>query len=522
VAVVTMSKREFDQLETLLGVQSGRLRVADACALLGRSRRQVFHLLRGVREAGASSLVSKRRGRPSNRRLPDAVRQLAMSLVRERYADFGPTLAAEKLAELHGCTVSRETLRGWMVADGLWLDRRARLPSPHQPRRRRECLGELVQIDGSEHAWFEGRGPGCTLLAFVDDATSRLMLLRFVPSESAFSYFGAVRAYLGAHGKHARKLAREPVAFYSDKHGVFQVNRPGTKGDEVTQFGRALCELNVERRRSPDIDIICANSPQAKGRVERAFGTLQDQLVKELRLAGITGVEAGNAWLPGFVAGYNARFGRQPSNAKDLHRPVLATDDLDEVLAWREERTVTANLVLHYDRMMLLLEPTAVARGLARNAAGRQRTVNNLEAPGGSVRHRPQCHLYFARAMTSLPCADMCNQSVTYLKYNGLIALLYLRRPPRQVRHDGGRRRCPAGTAWRTEHEFRLENVRGGPRLRDRVAGPSPADHRRRRHLPKPALPEVERGGEGADRHHVELPVRWFRRRPGADTQPHG
>jgi len=367
VAVVTMSKREFDQLEVLLGVQSGRLRVADACALLGRSRRQVFRLLRGLRGAGASSLVSKRRGKPSNRRLPDAVRQLAMSLVRERYSDFGPTLAAEKLAERHGCRVSRETLRGWMVADGLWLDRRARLPSPHQPRRRRECVGELVQIDGSEHAWFEGRGPGCTLLAFVDDATSRLMLLRFVASESAFSYFVATRAYLGAHGK--------PVAFYSDKHGVFRVNRPGPKGDDVTQFGRALCELNI--------DIICANSPQAKGRIERAFGTLQDRLVKELRLAGVTGVEAGNAWLPGFVADYNRRFGREPLVAKDLHRPVSVDDDLDEVLAWREERTVTANLVVHYDRMMLLLDATPVARGLAR------KTVEVVNYPDGrfAVRH---------------------------------------------------------------------------------------------------------------------------------------
>ncbi len=372
--MVTMSKREFDQLEVLLRVQSGRLRVADACALLGRSRRQVFRLLRGMRDGGASSLVSKRRGKPSNRRLPDAVRQLAMSLVRERYSDFGPTLAAEKLAERHGCRVSHETLRGWMVADGLWLDRCARLPSPHQPRRRRECVGELVQIDGSEHAWFEGRGPGCTLLAFVDDATSRLML-RFVPSESAFSYFGAVRAYLGAHGKHARKLAREPVAFYLDKHGAFRVNRPGPKGDDVTQFGRALCELNI--------DIVCANSPQAKGRVGRAFGTLQDRLVNELRLADVTGVEVGNAWLPGFVADYNRRFGREPLVAKDLHRPVSADDDLDEVLARRERRTVTANLVVHYDRMMLLLDATPVARGLAR------KTVEVVNYPDGrfAVQH---------------------------------------------------------------------------------------------------------------------------------------
>jgi hypothetical protein len=223
------------------------------------------------------------------------MRTLALSIIRERYADFGPTLAAEKLAAHHGCSLSRETLRGWMIADGLWTDRRHRLPSPHQPRRRRECLGELVQIDGSEHAWFEGRGPMCTLLAFIDDATSRLMVLRFVPSESTFDYFRATRAYLEAHGK--------PVAFYSDKHNIFRVNN-GEGGDRVTQFGRALSELSI--------DIICANSPQAKGRVERAFGTLQDRLVKELRLAGISTIDVANAWLPGFIAEHNARFGRAP------------------------------------------------------------------------------------------------------------------------------------------------------------------------------------------------------------------
>ncbi len=238
-----------------------------------------------------------------------------------------------------------------MIADGLWIDRRHRLASPHQPRRRRDCLGELVQIDGSEHAWFEARGEACTLLAFVDDATSRLMQLRFVASESAFDYFRATRAYLEAHGK--------PVAFYSDKHGIFRVNaKDAVGGDRITQFGRALMDLNI--------DIICANSPQAKGRIERAFGTLQDRMVKELRLAGISTVAAANAWLPGFIAGYNARFGRQPANAKDLHRPLTAADNLDEILTWREVRTVTNNLTLHYDRMMLLLNPTPFARGLAR------------------------------------------------------------------------------------------------------------------------------------------------------------
>jgi hypothetical protein len=209
-----------------------------------------------------------------------------------------------------------------------------------------------VQIDGSEHAWFEARGEMCTLLAFVDDATSRLMQLRFVVSESAFDYFRATRAYLEAHGK--------PVAFYSDKHGIFRVNaKDAIGGDRITQFGRVLSELNI--------DIICANSPQAMGRVERAFGTLQDRLVKELRLAGISTVAAANAWLPGFITGYNARFGRQPVNAKNVHRPLTAADNLDEILAWRgEERTVTLNLTLHYDQMMLLLDPTPFARGLAR------------------------------------------------------------------------------------------------------------------------------------------------------------
>src|SRR3984893_1828299 len=139
----------------------GRLRVSDACVLIGLQRRQVFRLLSGLKQDGATSLLSKRRRRPSNHRLAAEVRTLALSIVRERYSDFGPSLAAEKLAEHHGCSVSRETLRGWMIADGLWQDRRHRLPSPHQPRRRRDCLGELVQIDGSEHAWFEDRGPPC-------------------------------------------------------------------------------------------------------------------------------------------------------------------------------------------------------------------------------------------------------------------------------------------------------------------------------------------------------------------------
>jgi hypothetical protein len=192
-------------------------------------------------------------------------------------------------------------------------------------------------------------------IGVMHDATSRLMQVRFVASESAFDYFRTTRAYLEQHGK--------PVALYSDKHGIFRVNNKDAIGGEgITQFGPALSALNI--------DIICANSPQAKGRIERAFGTLQDRMVKELRLAGISSIAAANAWVPGFVAAHNARFVYEPSNAKDLHRPLSAAADLDEVLAWREERTVTQNLTLHYDRMMLILEPTPLARELVRKKVG--------------------------------------------------------------------------------------------------------------------------------------------------------
>ena len=244
-----MSDGELTRLEVLRDLDQRRLTTAAAAQLLGLERRQVFRLLKAYRSEGPAGLISKRRGRSSNRRKPEAVRSKALSIIREHYWDFGPTLAAEKLREVHEITLGRETLRLWMIEAGIWADRKQRRKQVHQPRLRRDCVGELVQVDGSEHWWFEDRGPQCTLLVFVDDATSRLMHLQFVESESTFAYFHAARAYLEAWGK--------PVAFYSDKHGVFRVNHPGALGgDGMTQFGRALHELNI--------DIICANSSPAK------------------------------------------------------------------------------------------------------------------------------------------------------------------------------------------------------------------------------------------------------------------
>ena len=251
-----------------------------------------------------------------------------------------------------------------MLEDGLWLDRRRRLKRAYQPRYRRDCVGELVQVDGCDHWWFEDRGRRCTLLVFIDDATSRLMQLRFVRTESTFAYFEVLRGYLEDWGK--------PVAFYTDKHSVFRVNkREGLKGDGLTQFGRALHGLNI--------DLICANSSQAKGRVERAHKTLQDRLVKELRLADIRDVDAANAFLPGFMADHNARFGKAPANPKDLHRPLAARDDLDEAFTWRETRTITQALTLHYDRQVYVLEQTAAALA----AAGK--TAEVVEYPDGCI-----------------------------------------------------------------------------------------------------------------------------------------
>jgi hypothetical protein len=217
MTVIAMSRTEIDRMSVLQDLAASRIKITEAARLMGLGRRQAFRLGKAFARHGPEALVSRRRGRPSNRSYPSVWRTEVLGIVRERYPDFGPTLAAEKLAELHDIHLGRETLRQWMIAAGLWKDRRARLKPVHQPRYRRDCLGELIQIDGSEHWWFEGRGPQCTLLVYIDDATSRLMHLQFVESESTFDYFAATRAYLERHGK--------PVAFYSDKHGVFRVNK---------------------------------------------------------------------------------------------------------------------------------------------------------------------------------------------------------------------------------------------------------------------------------------------------------
>lgn len=343
-----MSKQELRRVEVLTEVLAGSRTTESEAGVLGVSLRQAQRLVARYRDGGGGALIHKSRGRPASNKLASGVRELVLELVRQNYRDFGPTLAAEVLLERHGIEVSRETLRKWMVEADVWLSRKQRR-SFHQPRLRRESYGELIQIDGSQHRWFEDRGESCTLLVFIDDATSKLMQLRFVPSESTGSYFEALQGYLAPHGC--------PVAFYSDKHSVFRINRDAQGGSGMTQFGRALAELNIE--------IICANSSQAKGRVERANRTLQDRLVKELRLENVCDMDTGNAFLPGFLKRFNERFALHAAKPENLHRALnVKTDRLNDILCHREQRYVSDQLTMSYDRKQIILERNELSEGL--------------------------------------------------------------------------------------------------------------------------------------------------------------
>jgi transposase len=340
--LLSMSKQEITRLEVMQRLKDKRLTQREAARMLGISTRQVKRLWRIYRKEGAKGLVSRRRGKASNNQLDAAVVQQALDLIKEKYADFGPTLAHEKLVELHGLKLSDESVRRLMIAEGVWKAKRAKKPSAHQMRERRACFGELVQIDGSEHAWFEDRGPKCTLLVYIDDATGQLLELWFVPTESFFGYCEATRHYVERYGK--------PGAFYSDKHGIFRINqeRPLGLSSGLTQFGRAMEEL--------DIQIICANSPQAKGRIERANQTLQDRLVKELRLRGIADMQAANAYLPEFQEDFNRRFAVAPRSTHDAHRPLLKTDNLNVILTHQETRTLSKNLTVQYQHIVYQIQ----------------------------------------------------------------------------------------------------------------------------------------------------------------------
>lgn len=335
--LLTMSAQEIDRLTVIQKVVGKCLKQSEAMRLLKLSKSQTIRLVKAYRRDGAEGLISKQRGAISNRSYTPKKKESIKEIVEKTYRDFGPKFAAEKLNEKHQIKISKETLRQWMIEWEYWKPKRHKKVKIHQSRERRECFGELIQIDGSPHDWFEGRSPKCCLLVFIDDATSRIVGLRFEASETTAGYFRLAREYIEGNGI--------PMAFYSDRFGVFRVNIPDAQGDCETQFGRVCKSLGIE--------LICANSPQAKGRVERANSTLQDRLVKEMRLAGVNDMEAGNSFIPAFIKEHNRRFAVMPRSDVNAHRQTIpCKEKLDLIFSYQDERTLSKNLELSYKNVI--------------------------------------------------------------------------------------------------------------------------------------------------------------------------
>ncbi len=342
---IEMTQRERDVLKVMSLVLKGDRTQVEAARLLKLSVRQVNRIRRRLVAGGDGAIVHGLRGKPSNRRFGEAVRKQALSLYRRKYLGFGPTLASEKLAEDDKVVVATRTLREWMLSEGLW-QRQRRRDKHRQRRARRMCFGEMVQADASTHDWLEGRGPMLALVGMIDDATDRVVL-RFHESETT-------EAYMDVLGRWIRKFGR-PVSWYSDRHGIFRAEESVAGYDEKqsvsTQFSRAIDELGME--------LILANSPQAKGRVERLWSTCQDRLVKELRLAQTRTLEGANGVLDEKFSGwFNRRCTNKPGG-NDAHRPIDKLD-LDAVLSIQHERVVMNDYTIRFENQVYQLLPPAL------------------------------------------------------------------------------------------------------------------------------------------------------------------
>jgi hypothetical protein len=350
--LLALSQRDRDRLKELHGVIRGQQNLREAARHLRLSTKQARRLLRRVEEEGDRGVIHRLRGRRSNRGIPKRIRAKALKrLGRTEYHDFGPTLAAEHLERID-ISVSRETVRKWMKEAGLWKPRSRKVKAVHVWRERREAFGELVLVDTSEHEWLEGRGPKLYLVALIDDATSRLWA-RFVESDSTAANLQTLRDWLELYGR--------PVALYSDKNSIFQTPRSAEETEKwgpapPTDYAAALQDLRIEW--------IAAHSPQAKGRVERAFGTLQDRLLKEMRVDQVRSLDEANRFLwEEFIPFWNGRFTHKPRVARDAHRP-LGPIQLDSVLCHRHERSVTSDYTLSLHGRLWAISRADVLPGL--------------------------------------------------------------------------------------------------------------------------------------------------------------
>jgi len=332
--ILLMSKKEVDRLTIIRDLKLKRLSQKDAGKLLHLSDRQIRRLLKRYKKEGEMGLISRKRGKVSNNKISEKLRQSVLTLISEQYYGFGPTLATEKLDELHNIVISRETVRQIMIAENIWKSKVKKEKRAHQMRERRSRFGELVQIDGSPHDWFEGRRPRCNLTVFIDDATGEFMSLFFSETETTEAYMETMQTYISEYGI--------PRALYADKHGIFRVNKPDPKtGNNLTQFGRAMKTLEIE--------LVSANTPQAKGRVERANQLLQDRLVKELRLRKIDTMEEANEFLKEYKEILSNKFAVKPRSSENAHRDVLHTkDELDIIFSKHTLRIISKNLEIQY------------------------------------------------------------------------------------------------------------------------------------------------------------------------------
>lgn len=346
---IVMSNEEINQVEIFEKLKRRELKQGKAANILGLSVRQVKRKLRKYKLDGAKSLVHKSRGRTSNRKISQEKLDEAIILIRDKYWDFGPTLANEKLDKIHKIKLSVEKVRQEMIRTGIWKPRKKRKASYHQLRERRACFGEMIQLDGSPHDWFEGRAPKCNLNVSVDDATNTFSV-KFSKTETTQDYFKLLEEYINQYGL--------PLAIYADKHSIFRVNKPGNldlkkpskhdKYEGLTQFGRACKELGIE--------LIFAHSAQAKGRVERVNQTFQDRLVKEMRLEGISSITDANNFVPKYMKKFNKMFSKPPKSSVDMHRKLDKNIDLSNILCIKETRVVSKNLTFQFNNTIFQIK----------------------------------------------------------------------------------------------------------------------------------------------------------------------
>jgi hypothetical protein len=342
-----MSIKEAGRLGVMLRMDKKDLTPKRASEELSISAKQLRRVRKRYLAEGATGLISRKRGQVSGNRIRAETREEAIGLLRTEYHQFGPTFASEKLLERQQIKLSNETLRKWMIEEGLWVSKKKKDKRVYQRRPRRSRFGELLQGDGSPHSWFEERNEKCCLIHFIDDATNEITSARFVPTERTEGYLECLKEHLGKYGR--------PLALYVDKHGIFKVNREEIKkGEGITHFGRVLKELGIT--------LICAHSPQAKGRVERSNGVLQDRLIKEMRLEGINTIEEGNVFLPIFLRKHNKLFRKDAANPEDAHRAMRREDNIERICARKDRRKLSKDLTFQHRGMLYLIETTTPNR----------------------------------------------------------------------------------------------------------------------------------------------------------------